>query len=154
MQTETIFIGGALGALAGDFILQPDWMAQGKKRSSVICAVHCLIWTLAVLLFAPALRGWETATWLFVTHFLIDRASFIPWSMRLLGQPQFMKPTRLDVQVLDVEVPVTADGHYRTEKQTKLVLQTGLGPWSIIVVDDIWHLLTIYLAAWWAAANP
>lgn len=104
-------VGAIVGHLVGDYLLQNDWMALGKKKSSFICAVHCALWTWAVCFF-----GWVenplVMVALFLTHFLQDRTGVVVWWMHLIGQKQFA---------------------------------TGpLAPWSIIVVDNVWHIVTIY----------
>lgn len=40
-----------VGHLVGDYLLQNDWQAQGKKQSSWICSVHCVLWSASVMLF-------------------------------------------------------------------------------------------------------
>ena len=104
-------IGEAIiGAMVGDYILQTDYMAVNKKKDSIPCAVHCLIWTVAVLVCSWTFNPW-LALWLFATHFAIDRSSFIVWWMtNISGQKGF------------------------AEK---------LAPWSIITVDNVFHLVTI-----------
>lgn len=112
-----------IGHLVGDYLLQNDWMALNKKKSSFRCAVHCLIWTACVVGFAgwynptPAegCRYLISAILLFLTHFAQDRTNIIAWWMDLIGQKQF---------------------------------RTGMcAPWSIIVVDNVWHIVTIW-AVW------
>lgn len=82
-------MGWLVGHLVGDFLLQNDWMALGKKKAHIPCLVHVTLYTLAVLLFT----GWwslTAAAIVFVPHYLIDRWSFVPFYMRLVGQQQFM----------------------------------------------------------------
>jgi len=102
-----------IGHLVGDYIIQNDWMAKGKKVNSFICTVHCFLWAFAVCLFA----GWynHPVVWvtLFVSHFVQDRTNIIPIWMGFVGQKSF----RDDI----------------------------LSPWSIIVVDNVWHLVTVWL---------
>ena len=109
-------LSALIGHLVGDFLLQNDWMAMNKKKSSLICSVHCLIWTLCVVLMS----GWDywTAVPLFVTHFIQDRTSIIMWYMDKVGQTEFKK---------------------------------RLGPWSVIIVDNTWHLVAIW--AIWQLGN-
>ena len=80
-------ISALVGHLAGDYLLQNDWMALNKKRSSWVCFVHCFIWSLAVCLFA----WWPI--WCFpillVTHFIQDRTNVILWYMQTVGQDKF-----------------------------------------------------------------
>ena len=98
-----------LGHLVGDYLIQNDWMAMGKKRSTLICSVHCALWTLAVCAFA-GLGLWQAGV-LFAAHFAQDRTNIIAWWMDAVGQKAF---------------------------------RTGpCAPWSIIVVDNIWHLVAI-----------
>jgi Protein of unknown function (DUF3307) len=108
-----MFTDAVLGHLVGDYILQNDWQASGKKRSSPICAVHCLLWTSSVCLFGWIANPWAIA-WLFVSHFVIDRWGFIKWWMLHVGQGKFADPP--------------------------------MSPWSMIVVDNVFHLLTIWVA--------
>jgi len=79
--------GAIVGHLAGDYLLQNDFLAIGKKNSSLICALHCAIWTAAV----AALGGMPLWTWpvLFVTHFVQDRWLLIPAWMKAIGQAGF-----------------------------------------------------------------
>jgi hypothetical protein len=104
-----------IGHLVGDYLLQPDWMAQNKKKSSFACAAHCTVWTLSVCAFA----GWwspAAVAVLWSTHFVQDRTNLIMWWMtKVARQQQF------------------ATG--------------ACSPWSIIVVDNIWHILAIW-AVW------
>jgi hypothetical protein len=111
MSTEPQLCSAIVGHLVGDYLAQNDWMALNKKRSSLACGVHCLIWTACVVAFSwfPV---W-TAIPLFVTHFIQDRTTVIAKWMDLNGQQQF---------------------------------RTGpCAPWSIIVVDNVWHILAIWI---------
>lgn len=104
-------ISALVGHLVGDYLLQNDWMALNKKKSSVHCFVHCFVWTTCVVLFS----WWPlwTSIPLFITHFIQDRTQIVNWYMNLIGQSQFMK--------------------------------SPLAPWSIIVVDNVFHILTIWI---------
>lgn len=116
MNPNTLLLA-IIGHLVGDYLLQNDWMALHKKKSSFRCAIHCALWATSVVLFS----GFHPATWitLFVTHFIQDRTGIILWWMKQIGQEQFA---------------------------------TGpCAPWSIIVVDNVWHIVTI-VAVWrWLA---
>ena len=106
-----------IGHLAGDYLLQNDWMAMNKKKSPLACAAHCVLWTATVCLFA----GWISPIAigvLFATHFIQDHTAIIRWYMKVNRQDAFA---------------------------------TGpCAPWSIIVVDNVWHIVTI--AAVWRFA--
>lgn len=100
-----------IGHLVGDYLLQNDWQALGKKKSSGICAVHCALYTLSIWLFA----GWPPLTLavVFGLHFAQDRWGFVRWYMHVIGQDKFAGPP--------------------------------LGPWSIIVIDNVMHLLSLHI---------
>ena len=103
-------INALVGHLVGDYLLQNDWQALNKKKSTAICAIHCALWSTSVLLFA----WWPLWTWpvLFATHFAQDRTNVIAWWMDTAGQKGF---------------------------------RTGvLGPWSMVVVDNVWHIVTLW----------
>lgn len=76
-----------IGHLVGDYLIQNDWMALNKKQSTLHCAVHCGLWTAAVILFA----WWPiwTAIPLFLTHFVQDRTKIVSRWMDLVGQKSF-----------------------------------------------------------------
>jgi Protein of unknown function (DUF3307) len=68
-----------LCSLVGDYILQNDWMARNKVKSSFVCAVHVVMYTLPFLLLTTS---WRALAVISVTHFIIDRwrlARFVGW---------------------------------------------------------------------------
>lgn len=111
-------VGAIVGHLVGDYLLQNDFLALNKKSNSVVCAIHCLIWTWCVLLLGiPGkipYEPWvaEVAGLLFITHYIQDRTNIVLWWMGFIGQEKFA---------------------------------TGpCSPWSIIVVDNVWHIVVIW----------
>jgi len=82
-------ISAFVGHLVGDYLIQNHWMASNKKHSTLICAIHCILWATSVYLFA----WWPLWTWpiLFITHFIQDRSNIIIWYMRTIGQTEFIK---------------------------------------------------------------
>lgn len=94
--------------LIGDYLLQNDWMAFGKKQKSWICLVHVVIYMIPFLFCSFA--WWQLAT-VAAQHFAQDRTGFVMWLMKTKGSEKFA---------------------------------TGpCSPWSIIVTDNILHILTI-----------
>ena len=89
LSTESAapLLSAIIGNLVADYLLQNEWMAINKKRSTAVCTLHCVIWTSCVLLFS----GWPlwTAAPLFVSHFAQDRTQIIAWYMDLIGQRSF-----------------------------------------------------------------
>lgn len=94
--------------LIGDYIIQNDWMAKGKKTSSWICAVHVATYMIPYLLCG--FTWWQLLA-IGAEHFIQDRTNVVVWSMRVLGKSQF------------AEAP--------------------MAPWSIIVLDNIYHILFV-----------
>ncbi len=63
-----------LGHMVGDYLLQNKWMAMNKSASHFKCAVHCLLYTLAVVCFTwPEIHGLLWTSIVFVSHYPIDR---------------------------------------------------------------------------------
>lgn len=96
--------------LIGDYLIQNDWMANGKKTSGWICTVHVATYMVPFLFCGFEL--WQLAV-IAMQHWIQDRAGFVAWSMRVTGKGGFAKPP--------------------------------MAPWSIIVVDNIYHILWIAL---------
>lgn len=81
-------VGALVGHLVGDYLLQNDFLASGKKRSSRICVLHALIWTISVCAFAD----WHSLSvflFLLLTHFAQDRTDVVARWMDLVGQKGF-----------------------------------------------------------------
>lgn len=78
-----------IGHLVGDWLMQNDWMAANKKKSTWACFVHVDFYTL----FVWGISGWPTwtAPLIFLPHFLIDRTTFVAWWMEMSGREGFMK---------------------------------------------------------------
>ncbi len=112
-------IGAIVGHLVGDYLLQNDWMALNKKKDWIPCAIHCFIWTNCVLLFGGVwfgVGGWPVMA--------------VYWILLLTHAVQ--------------------DGTNIVRRWMSLIGQeqfaTGAcSPWSIIVVDNVWHIVTIFV---------
>jgi hypothetical protein len=124
-----------MGHLTGDFLLQSKWMALNKSGSSFKCAVHCLIYTLAVSATTyPIIRGWEWSLFIFVSHFPIDRWSLADkWLDLINGRslPDFIKNGKSSIpKELDFE-------NYHA-------LRAGFTAVVYTVADNTMHLLIMY----------
>lgn len=71
--------------LMGDFLLQNQWMADNKQKSSLACAVHCLVYTLCYYAWFLATIGVVGYLVIFATHFVIDRFGLALVWMRCYG---------------------------------------------------------------------
>lgn len=91
-----LFTWLVLGHLVGDWLLQNNWMAQGKRQALVTLAglVHFSIYTVSVMLaFWLASQTLPThanllllGALVFCSHWLIDATNLVDQWMRLLGQ--------------------------------------------------------------------
>lgn len=102
----------------GDYLLQNDWMAQNKKASTFHCVVHCGIWTTCVMA-AVAIAGEAWPLWSALPLFVTH---FVQDRTKIINW------------------------YMTTVGQSKFA-QPPMSPWSIIVVDNVWHIVTIW-AVW------
>jgi hypothetical protein len=71
--------------LWGDYILQSQWMAQNKTKSSIAAGVHAVCYSLLFLLLRPSIAAFAV---IIVTHFFIDRfriARYVVWAKNWIG---------------------------------------------------------------------
>lgn len=148
-----------LGHLVGDYIVQNDWMALNKthpwpKQQSWVYAArtrsrdeHGQPWSLGVLndveIYEEAMRKFKLGCLACTIHCLcytLAVAAFTFWWMPWWGYLAcFLIHWPIDRFRLAREWMV----RFGQEK-----FATGpLSPWSIILVDNIWHLLTLYCIA-------
>lgn len=91
-----IFTWLVLGHLVGDWVLQNDWMAKGKRQGLVTGAgmVHFIVYTVTCLV-AAWLAGVQRqnaalylglALFIFVTHWLTDATDIVDFWMRSYRQ--------------------------------------------------------------------
>jgi len=80
----------AISHLIGDFLLQNDWISDNKKKSSMVCFFHVMLYLIPFIL----LTNFNLTQLLFigVQHFLQDRWNFVTWFMKLKGSEDFLKP--------------------------------------------------------------
>ena len=116
-------IGALVGHLVGDYLIQNDWMALNKKATGwigrVACLVHCTLWTVAVMVFS----GWIS----------LDAKAAATVAASLFALHYLQDRTRI------------INGYMWLIGQSKFA-GPPLGPWSIIVVDNVWHIVTLWIA--------
>ncbi len=122
--------GAIIGHMVGDYILQNDWMATNKSRLDtadgwIVCAIHAAIWTLCVEFFGCLGQFPNTP------HPLEWMISGL-W---LFGTHYLIDRYRLAARAM----PYMRQASFAET----------LGPWSRIIVDNTWHLVTIWLLFWW-----
>jgi Protein of unknown function (DUF3307) len=59
-----------LAHAVGDYVLQSDWMAINKTRSTVAALAHALFYSLPFLFLSPTVKGMLIIA---LSHFVIDR---------------------------------------------------------------------------------
>jgi len=75
--------------LIGDYLIQNDWMAKGKKTSSFICFVHTVTYLFPFLFCS--LEWWQIMA-IGAQHFAQDRTGVIVWMLNATGKGGFAKP--------------------------------------------------------------
>lgn len=119
MPSDTLTLA-IVGHLVGDYLLQNDWMALNKKKQCLPLLVHVVLWTQSVMLFT----GWM----------------FLPWQQRLavIVILTFTHAVQDHTDVVTKWMDLIGQRQFRTGPCT---------PWSIIVVDNVWHIVTLW-AVW------
>lgn len=118
-----MLIDAIVGHLVGDYLLQNDHMAMRKKSDWFVCAVHCFIWTSSVIAFGITIPGKPIAS------------DYSAWIVPILFASHYIQ-----------------DRGCLVRKWMSLAGQDNfasgaLSPWSIVVVDNVLHIVTIY-AVW------
>lgn len=75
--------------LIGDYILQNDWMALNKKKSSWHCLAHIGTYMLPFLLCGLA---WWQLVLIAAQHYAVDRSQFVKWLCEIKGSRSFAQP--------------------------------------------------------------
>lgn len=86
--------------LIGDFLLQTDWMAQGKKQNSWICLIHVITYMVPFAL--TTLDAWQLLL-IALQHFIQDRTDFVLWMMRHTGKENFTEPPSAPWSIIVVD---------------------------------------------------
>lgn len=150
--------------LIGDYVLQSDWMAQNKRKSSIAAGAHAVTYSLPFLLLQPS---WMAFAVILGTHFLIDRfglARYVVWLKNVLFQPLALVTLFLPLskerydEIMERTKPEQTDYREMAEARRKYAWSncnaTGypsdappwLAVWLLIACDNTLHLLINYLA--------
>lgn len=68
-----------LAHFIGDFLLQNDWQAVNKKKSSLICTLHVTLYILPFLFCGLTVLQ---IFLIYIQHWLQDRTKFVSWYCR------------------------------------------------------------------------
>lgn len=115
-------ISALVGHLVGDYLLQNDWMALNKKDRFWPCFIHSFIWATCICVFAwwgRIPQSWFSLGYVHVHGLLCFTHFIIDYSHFVSKYMDFIGQNKF---------------------------RTGLcAPWSTIVVDNVWHILTIWI---------
>lgn len=81
MTLPVVLFISILCHLIGDYLLQNDWMALNKTKSSMAALIHVMCYSLPFLFFMQ-LQFWLI---IMVTHFFIDRFRLAEYWIRLVN---------------------------------------------------------------------
>lgn len=78
--------------VAGDYIVQSDWMAQEKTKHSLPALIHAVTYASC---FLPITRSWKALSVIGGTHFVIDRfrlAKHLGWAKNQVAPKRYRPP--------------------------------------------------------------
>lgn len=113
----------------GDYLLQSDWMAAEKRKSSLACWAHALTYTLPFLFLTRA--GFALGI-IYATHYVIDRwalARYLVWAKNLIGPWEYRHAW----------ADCSATGYHKDRPP-------WLATWLYIIADNLLHVLCNGLA--------
>lgn len=116
----------------GDYVIQSDWMANEKTKSSIVAAAHALSYALPFLLLTTSPAALAV---LVATHFVIDRwrlARFVVWAKNQAA------PARHRFPWSACSVTGYPDGR-----------PPWLTVWLLIIADNVLHVLCNAAALEW-----
>lgn len=102
-----------LAHLVGDYLFQTDWMAKNKKNDWFVCLVHITCYMIPWIIGATF---WWSIAW---------------WQLLLIGAQHYIQDRSNFVK------------WYLEHADMKGFAKPPMAPWSIIIVDNIFHLLWI-----------
>lgn len=111
---ENILVWGLLFHFIGDYLLQNDWMASNKTKSSFAAFIHALTYS-ALFALITNLEEWLV---IFGTHFLIDRFRLAVYWIKLVNWNWKSK-----------------NYGYSDDKPAFLSI------WLLIIIDNTFHIL-------------
>jgi hypothetical protein len=102
----------------GDYLLQNDWMAAKKKESSWICLIHVLLY-MSLFFYCMLLN-------IHVSGIVLKG-----WQLLAIGIQHFLQD-RTNFVIWFMRI-----------KGSKKFAEPPFAPWSIILIDNILHILWI-----------
>lgn len=115
--------------LVGDYVIQSDWMAQTKTKSSIPALAHVITYTLPFALITQ--NPWSLFL-ILATHFVIDRfrlARYVCWFKN-----QIFSPSKGDWKYTLQEALDSGTGYKKDSP-------AFLSVWLMIICDNTMHLI-------------
>ena len=133
-----------LGHLAGDYLLQNEWMALNKSKNTrkgwLAAFVHCILYTLAVCLFMQDFQPIWIAV-VFLSHFPIDKFSLAEHYLHFIkgkGMKDYVKKD--DITDVDIESGV----EFKSVLNRYDALEGGFTSLVYSVTDNAMHLILMW----------
>lgn len=120
-----------LAHLVGDYVIQSDWMANEKTKSSFPAAAHAASYT---VVFIPVTQSMPALIFIYLTHFAIDRwrlARYVCWAKNLFSPAKYRYPWK----------ECSATGYHESRPP-------WLSVWLLIIADNTIHLCCNAFAIW------
>jgi hypothetical protein len=121
-----------LAHVFGDYVLQSDWLALGKRKSFVVALIHALVYGVPFLLLRGSGLAWLVIV---VSHAVIDHtglARYVCFAKNFLAPPS--------------EWPRWKDTNATGYDKSKPV---WMSTWLFIIADNALHLAINYAALRW-----
>ena len=78
-----------LAHLVGDYIIQTDYMGQGKKKSNLICFIHVITYLTPFIALGVS---WQVLLLIGIQHYILDRSDLVVRFMKWKGSGDFVDP--------------------------------------------------------------
>lgn len=131
----------------GDYFLQTDKQALGKKLKGLYglkcCLIHCITYSLPFLFIG----SWKAVLAIFVTHFIIDRTNIVAYVLawkngvkkyQIHDQQGYLKETsKSEATVVKYDISNFGFGKERP---------FAITIWLYIICDNLLHIICNYIS--------
>lgn len=135
--------------LLGDYVLQSDWMARNKRKLTLPCLAHCLVYTAPFVVLTQSGRALGI---IFITHFLIDRfglARYVVWLKNWMSPNGYVRWSwcrDTGYFAADKGYVDTYDLPEYNQAVAELECPVWMRVWLFIIADNTLHLICNALA--------
>jgi hypothetical protein len=143
-----------LAHLAGDYLIQSDWMANQKTKTHLPAAAHAVSYAAC---FLPLTRNPKALAVIGGTHFVIDRwrlARHVVWAKNQLAPEVYRHPWDEHVQGTGYHRESTSQGLGWDMTCSAQAKPAWMAVWLMIVADNSMHgLLNHWALRRWARGS-